>query len=385
MIFEEEEKMNKTEKVLVKILENNEELEEFLKRKTMDGMYEFVLNKDSSISEEEFDESVAKLLEDYSLLGVKKVNENTLVNVSGGAAELGRKVTSAGLAALMLLPAFPPSVGAVNSGELQAIGGRLRKFASDSKEFISDKWKNTKECIKNHPIISATIATATTLAMITIVVVASRRNNPNSSSESQSSNDKSKVEFGVRSPSQSESKSKAQSPQPVDLKTLVNWGGYRDNLGRKGSKCGLLFGGRNIINWNRGKAFNQAEMISAVTEVGGNATKEGIGIAVGRVLNKVARRGGYGCELTKSEEGIYRFLLGVAANGYTQNTVPVFANLAASLTAWSREKLAMVGSDFNLVRDTEGYRLFPPHKFYINYDENNENLVKLKPLFYNMD
>ena len=382
--------MNKTEKVLVKILENNEELEEFLKRKTMDGMYEFVLNKDSSISEEEFDESVAKLLEDYSLLGVKKVNENTLVNVSGGAAELGRKVTSAGLAALMLLPVFPPSVGAVNSGELQAIGGHLRKFASDSKEFISDKWKNTKECIKNHPIISATIATATTLAMITIVVVASRRSNPNSSSESQSSDDKSKVEFGVRSPSQSESKSKAQSPQPVDLKTLVNWGGYRDNLvgrSRKGSKCGLLFGGafggRRIINWNRGKAFNQAKMISAVTEVGGDATKEGIGIAVERVLNKVARRGGYGCELTKSEEGIYRFLLEVAANGYyTRNTIPVFTNLAASLTTWSREKLSMVGPDFNLVRDTEGYRLFPPHKFYINYDEN---LVELKPLFYNMD
>ena len=54
--------MNKTEKVLVKILENDEELKEFLKRKTMDGMYEFVLSKDSSISEEEFDESIAKLV-----------------------------------------------------------------------------------------------------------------------------------------------------------------------------------------------------------------------------------------------------------------------------------------------------------------------------------
>ena len=58
--------MNKTEKILVKISEDREELKKFLEQETMDDMYEFVLSKDSSISEEEFDESVAKLHEDYS-------------------------------------------------------------------------------------------------------------------------------------------------------------------------------------------------------------------------------------------------------------------------------------------------------------------------------
>ena len=47
--------MNKTEKILVKISEDREELKKFLEQETMDDMYEFVLSKDSSISEEEFD------------------------------------------------------------------------------------------------------------------------------------------------------------------------------------------------------------------------------------------------------------------------------------------------------------------------------------------
>ena len=137
--------MNKTEKILVKISEDREELKKFLEQETMDDMYEFVLSKDSSISEEEFDESVAKLLEDYSLLGVEKVNEDTLVNVSGGAAEFGKKATSAGLAALMLLPLSAPSASATNPGEGQPSTSRFKKFVSDSKEFISSKWGETKE------------------------------------------------------------------------------------------------------------------------------------------------------------------------------------------------------------------------------------------------
>ena len=168
--------MNKTEKILVKISEDREELKKFLEQETMDDMYEFVLSKDSSISEEEFDESVAKLLEDYSLLGVEKVNEDTLVNVSGGAAEFGKKATSAGLAALMLLPLSAPSASATNPGEGQPSTSRFKKFVSDSKEFISSKWGETKEWFNNHPVISSFIVTAATLATVIVVVAAVKYN-----------------------------------------------------------------------------------------------------------------------------------------------------------------------------------------------------------------
>ena len=380
MIFEEEEKMNKTEKVLVKILENDEELKEFLKRKTMDGMYEFVLSKDSSISEEEFDESVAKLLEDYSLLGVKKVNENTLVNVSGGAAELGRKVTSAGLAALMLLPAFPPSVGAVNSGELQAIGGRLRKFASDSKEFISDKWKNTKECIKNHPIISATIATATTLAMITIVVVASRHSNPNGSSTLQLSNNRPKRRFGNPLV---QSKGEPQFIRPRNITTLENWANYSNNRSiRVGSKCGSLLREFNKPG-NSDGSFDKVKAEDAVLKLGGSKDMEGVRKAVRTVLNKVAGEGGFRCKLGHEEEMIYRFLVKCAMYGYSGDGAPIFSKLSTASNGWSKDK---VGD--NIPRDTGGLRLFPPHesciKEYKN-DENDEKLAEYRSLFYNMD
>ena len=168
--------MNKTEKILVKISEDREELKKFLEQETMDDMYEFVLSKDSSISEEEFDESVAKLLEDYSLLGVEKVNEDTLVNVSGGAAEFGKKATSAGLAALMLLPLSAPSASATNPGEGQPSTSRFKKFVSDSKEFISSKWGETKEWFNNHPVISSFIVTAATLATVIVVVAVIKYN-----------------------------------------------------------------------------------------------------------------------------------------------------------------------------------------------------------------
>ena len=377
MIFEEEEKMNKTEKVLVKILENNEGLEEFLKRKTMDGMYEFVLNKDSSISEEEFDESVAKLLEDYSLLGVKKVNENTLVNVSGGAVELGRKVTSAGLAALMLLPAFPPSVGAVNSGELQAIGGRLRKFASDSKEFISDKWKNTKESIKNHPIISATIATATTLAMITIVVIASRHSKPDGSSTLNSSNNRPKRRFRKPPP---QLKSEPRFIHPRNIRLLENWANYSDNRSvRVGSKCGSLL--RNFIkSGNFSGSFDEAKAEDAVLKLGGSKDMEGVKKAVERVLNGVAGKGGFRRELGHEEKMIYRFLTKCAVYGYSGDGAPIFSSLSTALNSWSKDKV-----EDNIPRDTDDLRLFPPHESCMEYknDENDEKLAECRSLFFN--
>ena len=168
--------MNKTEKILVKISEDREELKKFLEQETMDDMYEFVLSRDSSISEEEFDESVAKLLEDYSLLGVEKVNEDTLVNVSGGAAEFGKKATSAGLAALVFLPLSAPSASATNPSEGQPSTSRFKKFVSDSKEFISSKWGKTKEWFNNHPALSSFVVTAATLATVIVVVAAVKYN-----------------------------------------------------------------------------------------------------------------------------------------------------------------------------------------------------------------
>ena len=168
--------MNKTEKILVKISEDREELKKFLEQETMDDMYEFVLSKDSSISEEEFDESVAKLLEDYSLLGVEKVNEDTLVNVSGGAAEFGKKATSAGLAALMLLPLSAPSASATNPSEGQPSTSRFKKFVSDSKEVISNKWGEIKGWFNNHPVLSSFIVTAATLATVIVVVAVIKYN-----------------------------------------------------------------------------------------------------------------------------------------------------------------------------------------------------------------
>ena len=139
--------MNKTEKVISQIMENEEELKEFLKQETMDDMYNFVLKKDNTITEEEFDKSIAEMLENcFSPEELNEIKDEDLENLSGGKnINLGAKAASMAASLMVLLSggAMPAMNAAgtesISNGYSSAtVGGGLE----DTESVISSIQRN---------------------------------------------------------------------------------------------------------------------------------------------------------------------------------------------------------------------------------------------------
>lgn len=128
--------MGKIEKAVLKIIENEKELEEFLEQKTTDEMYNFLLKRDNTITKEEFDEDIAKIFKEYdSLVESKEINEEDLKNISGGIFEAA-KVLSVLASGLVLVPGLAllkkESASASGVSQItQTSSGRVRQRSGD--------------------------------------------------------------------------------------------------------------------------------------------------------------------------------------------------------------------------------------------------------------
>lgn len=78
--------MKKIDVVFDKLSSDKILLNEFLKKKTLDEMYEFCLTIDDSVTKEEFDEYVSEAFVKYNKFLDKRIDELDLGNVSGGAS-----------------------------------------------------------------------------------------------------------------------------------------------------------------------------------------------------------------------------------------------------------------------------------------------------------
>jgi hypothetical protein len=118
--------MEKLEDILQRIVENEDLTNEFSKQETMDDMYKFFLGIDSSISKEEFDTFIAKMLEEYG--GSLPISDNMLQSVSGGVNSLGPKMASA-------VRAF----------------GKIKNTEQLTGDLVKSGWSKTAAWIKNNP------------------------------------------------------------------------------------------------------------------------------------------------------------------------------------------------------------------------------------------
>ena len=78
--------MKKIDVVFDKLSSDKILLNEFLKKKTLEEMYEFCLTIDDSVTKEEFDEYVSEAFVKYNKFLDKRIDELDLGNVSGGAS-----------------------------------------------------------------------------------------------------------------------------------------------------------------------------------------------------------------------------------------------------------------------------------------------------------
>ena len=134
----------------MEIVENEEELKEFLKQETMDEIYDFVYRRDNTITEEECDEEIAKMLEKYiNIMETKEISEEDLENVGGGRGKFGMRITSAAMAALMFVPGAQTFAETVEKANIVS-SGRNDSMITRLKNYVSDKWEKTKKFVITH-------------------------------------------------------------------------------------------------------------------------------------------------------------------------------------------------------------------------------------------
>ena len=84
-----------------KIIGNEQEIKNLLNKESIDDLYEFFLEKDNTLTMEEFDNEVYDILENYSKTS-EEIDQDTLEKISGGKADFLKKTLATSLSALSI-------------------------------------------------------------------------------------------------------------------------------------------------------------------------------------------------------------------------------------------------------------------------------------------
>lgn len=84
--------MNKMNVVFEKFANDKNLLDEFLKKSTLEEMYDFCLSIDKSISKAEFDEYISEAIDSYESYVERSVSDSELEEVTGGVVNPNKKL-----------------------------------------------------------------------------------------------------------------------------------------------------------------------------------------------------------------------------------------------------------------------------------------------------
>ena len=161
--------MKKVEKIMEKIIENEEEIKELFNKESIDDLYKFFLEKDSTLTMEEFDNEVYDILENYSKTEITNVDENELEKISGGKKNLFQGALAASLSVLTLGSSINPSVFAAGSTKVE---GTKVSNSSGIKSEIKGKYSGIREWISKNKKTIGIVSGVATVAIITTILVA---------------------------------------------------------------------------------------------------------------------------------------------------------------------------------------------------------------------
>ena len=160
--------MKKVEKIMEKIIENEEEIKELFNKESIDDLYRFFLEKDSTLTMEEFDNEVYDILENYSKTEITDIDENELEKISGGKKNLFQGALAASLSVLTLGSSINPSVFAAGSTKVE--GTKVSK-SSGIKSGIKGKYPGIREWISRNKKTIGIVSGVATVAIITTILV----------------------------------------------------------------------------------------------------------------------------------------------------------------------------------------------------------------------
>ena len=161
--------MKKVEKIMEKIIENEEEIKELFNKESIDDLYKFFLEKDSTLTMEEFDNEVYDILENYSKTEITNVDENELEKISGGKKNLFQGALAASLSVLTLGSSINPSVFAAGSTKVE---GTKVSNSSGIKSGMKGKYPGIREWISRNKKTIGIVSGVATVAIITTILVA---------------------------------------------------------------------------------------------------------------------------------------------------------------------------------------------------------------------
>ena len=164
--------MRKVEKIMEKIIGNEQEIKELLSKETVDDLYEFFLKKDSTLTMEEFDDEVYDILENYSETANEEIDQNTLEQISGGKNDFIKRTLAMSLSALTIGSAATSSAFAAGTSRVRS---GSRSIAMSTKDKIKGGFVKIGKWLSAHKkavaITGGTIGAAALGAIILVVAV----------------------------------------------------------------------------------------------------------------------------------------------------------------------------------------------------------------------
>ena len=172
--------MGKVERITEKIIENEQGIKELMSKQSIEDLYEFFLAKDSTLTEEEFDNEVYDILEYYSKnmsMSLKELEESETEQIAGGKSGFIKKSLSASLCALMSTSGInvSASTASVNPFSQKAVSvwnNKKQDFINFGKKIKTWVAKNKKALIITGSVTAAVIAGI----IITVVVYKNKKN-----------------------------------------------------------------------------------------------------------------------------------------------------------------------------------------------------------------
>ena len=160
--------MKKVEKIMEKIIGNEQEIKNLLNKESIDDLYEFFLEKDNTLTMEEFDNEVYDILENYSETGITDVNEDELEKVSGGKKDFFQKTLATSLSFLTFGSIVGPSALAAETNN------RRGSSASVAERKLGKNFSNIRNWFsKNRKAIGIAGGTVTLAAIVAIIIALS--------------------------------------------------------------------------------------------------------------------------------------------------------------------------------------------------------------------
>ncbi len=178
--------MGKVEKIIEEIMQDEKEVKQLVSKESIDDLYEFFLEKDNTLTEEEFDSEVYDILENYSKSVNRALEERETEQIAGGKSNFVKNSIALHLAALTLGSGMGSSAGALGrnfpaeNSSRKTFFEKVKKSLNRSGETVKGTFYKLNDWMNKNQDTISKLAITSTGALILLAVCLGRTSHRNS-------------------------------------------------------------------------------------------------------------------------------------------------------------------------------------------------------------